>query len=79
MPTDIKHVLGQIDKEELVRLAISLGNIYSPPGCEREVAEFVEGWLQKEGFETKVVCLTPDRPNIVGTYKGTGGGYSLAF
>lgn len=79
MPTDIKRVLGQIDKEELANLAISLGNIYSPPGCEKEVAEFVEGWLQKEGFETKVISLTPDRPNVVGTYKGTGGGYSLAF
>ena len=79
MPTDIEPILDQIDREELADLAVSLGNIYSPPGSEGEVAEFVRGWLQKEGFETKVICLMPDRPNIVGTYKGTGGGYSLAF
>jgi len=79
MVTDIERVLSHIDKEELADIAVSLANIYSPPGQEREVADFVEGWLQREGFETKVISLTPDRPNVVGIHKGAGGGYSLLF
>ncbi|MDP2931954.1 MAG: M20/M25/M40 family metallo-hydrolase [Chloroflexota bacterium] len=79
MPTDIERVLEQIDKEELANLAISLGDIYSPPGQEKPVAEFVQTWLQREGFETRVLALVPERPNVVGILPGSGGGYSLAF
>ena len=74
-----EEVMKQIDKEELAELAISLADIYSPPGEEAAVAEVVEGWLQREGFETRKVALFPERPNVVGTYRGTGGGYSLLF
>jgi len=79
MTTTVEDVLKQIDKEELAELAISLAGIYSPPGQEGAVAEVVEGWLQQEGFETKKVALFPERPNVVGIYQGTGGGYSLLF
>ena len=79
MVSDIDLVLGQIDREELTNLALALGRIDSPAGQEKEVAEFVEAWLLQEGFRTKVVSLTPDRPNVVGVYKGSGGGYSLLF
>jgi acetylornithine deacetylase/succinyl-diaminopimelate desuccinylase-like protein len=73
------RVLSLIDKEELAALAITLGNIFSPPGQEKAVAEFVEQWLQREGFETKVISLIQERPNVVGIYRGCGGGYSLLF
>lgn len=79
MVTDVERVLSYINREELGELATSLANIYSPPGQEKEVADFVEEWLQHEGFETKVISLTPERPNVVGTLKGAGGGYSLLF
>ncbi len=79
MPLDVDSVLAQIDREELANLAIALGNIDSPTGREKEVGEFIEGWLRQEGFSTRVLSLLPDRPNIVGLYKGSGGGYSLLF
>ena len=79
MPNTVEEVLKQIDKEELADLAISLGSIYSPPGQEGAVAEVVEEWLQREGFETQKIALLPERPNVIGTYKGIGGGYSLLF
>ena len=59
MDTDVERVLSYINREELGELATSLANIYSPPGQEKEVADFVEEWLQHEGFETKVISLTP--------------------
>jgi acetylornithine deacetylase/succinyl-diaminopimelate desuccinylase-like protein len=78
MPED-DLVLSQIDVEELARLALDLGNIDSPSGQEKPVADFVENWLRREGFKTDVLALFPERPNVVGTYRGTGGGYSLLF
>lgn len=79
MVTGIDRVLAQIDKEELADLAITLGNIDSPPGCEKQVGEFVEAWFKGEGFGTKVLSLMPERPNVVGTLSGSGGGYSLLY
>lgn len=79
MVTDVDRVLAQIDKEELADLAITVGNIDSPPGQERQMGEFVETWFQREGFKTKVLSLMPERPNVVGTLNGSGGGYSLLF
>ena len=79
MDSDLELVLSQIDKEELEHLALALCNIDSPEGCEKPVADFIEAWLRQEGFKTKTPALTPDRPIVVGIYKGTGGGYSLLF
>ncbi len=76
---DIECVLSLIDKEELAELTLSLASIYSPPEEEGKAAEAVAEWLRREGFETKLIGLTPERPNVVGTLKGTGGGYSLIF
>ena len=63
MASDIDRVLANIDKEELANLALDLSNIDSPPGKEKEVGEFIEAWLQREGFRTKVISLLPHRPN----------------
>ena len=79
MSSDIELVLKQIDREELANLALELSMIDSPSGEEKKVADFVEAWLRQEGFETRVVGLLPERPNVVGIYKGSGGGYSLLF
>lgn len=68
-----------INREELVELALDLCNIESPAGEEGEVAEFVFQWMHREGFIPRKIALMPDRPNILGRMPGTGGGYSLIF
>lgn len=68
-----------IDREELVGLALSLGNIDSPSGNELHAAEFVYSWLDSKGFETKKIGMFEDRFNVLGTIRGTGTGYSLIF
>jgi acetylornithine deacetylase/succinyl-diaminopimelate desuccinylase-like protein len=77
--SDGERVTGLIDREELAELAVTLSDIYTPPGKEAAVGAVVQQWLRREGFDTRVVAMTPERPNVVGTLKGTGGGYSLAF
>lgn len=67
MPDDNPD-LNQIDVEELARLALDLGNIDSPSGQEKPVAEFVEKWLHQAGFKTKVLALDPvlgDNPLVI--------------
>jgi acetylornithine deacetylase/succinyl-diaminopimelate desuccinylase-like protein len=71
------RVLGSIDERELVALALDLGNLDSPSMSEGPVAQYVYDWMARTGFAPRKVALVPDRPNIVGTLPGTGGGKSL--
>lgn len=74
---DPENVLRTIRREELVQLALDLGNLNSPPGREGPVADYVEEWLRKNHFETRRLALIEERPNVVGVVKGTGEGCSL--
>ncbi len=73
------RVLAQIREEEVVALALDLGNIDSPSMEEGAVAQYVYDWLGRNGFCPRKVALVPDRPNIVATLPGTGNGKSLLF
>ena len=77
--TDIERVLKEIDCDELVALSVEMGNIYSPSGYDEAIANYVFQWLDREGFQPRRVALLPQRPNIVATLKGKGGGTSLIF
>jgi acetylornithine deacetylase/succinyl-diaminopimelate desuccinylase-like protein len=72
-------VLDHIDKDELVKVALDLGNIDSPTGSEGPVGEYVYDWLTRQGFAPKKVALFPDRPNVIATLPGTSHGRSLVF
>jgi acetylornithine deacetylase/succinyl-diaminopimelate desuccinylase-like protein len=79
MAMEIERVFQGIDREELVALAVEMGNIYSPSGEDEAIADFLFDWLDREGFQPRRVALLPSRPNIVATLKGSGGGTSLIF
>jgi acetylornithine deacetylase/succinyl-diaminopimelate desuccinylase-like protein len=72
-------VLARIDPNEVVELALALGNIDSPTGSEGEAGRFVRDWLTSNGFEPKTYALTEDRINVAAWIHGTGGGHSLIF
>lgn len=78
-PTARRAVLDAIREEDVVDLALALGNIDSPAGQEGDAAEFVFGWMSREGFQPTRVALVPGRPNIVGRLAGAGTGRSLLF
>ena len=75
----IEDVLAKIDPQEVVDLALALGNIDSPTGSEGPAGEFVFEWLAKHGFAPKKYALIPERFNVAATLPGSGGGYSLIF
>jgi acetylornithine deacetylase/succinyl-diaminopimelate desuccinylase-like protein len=74
-----QKVFDKIDVDELVKVALDLGNIDSPTGSEGPVGEYVYDWLIRQGFEAKKIALVPDRPNVLGTLPGTSFGKSLVF
>lgn len=72
-------IAAAIDTDELVELALTLGNIPSRSREELAAAEFVHDWMAKEGFRPRKVGATPERPNVIGEYGGTGCGANLLF
>ena len=74
-----QKLLDHIDVDELVKVALDLGNIDSPTGSEGPVAEYVYDWLGRQGIAARKVALMPDRPNVIGTILGTSYGKSLVF
>jgi acetylornithine deacetylase/succinyl-diaminopimelate desuccinylase-like protein len=77
--TGAERVLAHIDVDELVKVALGLGNIDSPTGSEGPVGEYVYDWLTRQGFAAQRVALVPDRPNILATLPGTSHGRSLVL
>ena len=75
---DLEAVRAEIDSDELLDLALTLGNIPSRSGHERAAADFVFDWMEREGFGPRRVGATEDRPNVIGEYGG-GRGPSLLF
>jgi len=74
-----KKILFHIDEKELVELAVAMGNIYSPTGFEKPMAQFVFDWLNGNGFVPAMQEVVPERYNVVATLKGSGHGKSLLF
>ncbi len=69
---DHAAIAAAIDTDELVQLALTLGNIPSPAGHEKAAGDFVFDWMAAEGFSPRKVGATPERNNIIGTYGGQG-------
>jgi acetylornithine deacetylase/succinyl-diaminopimelate desuccinylase-like protein len=76
---NIDAVLARIDRDEVIELALALGNIDSPRGHEGPVADFLCDWYERHGFTPRRLALVPDRPNVVAVLPGSGGGHSLLF
>jgi acetylornithine deacetylase/succinyl-diaminopimelate desuccinylase-like protein len=77
---DYAALSAAIDRDELVALALELGNIPSPAGQEQASGDFVFDWMAREGFSPRKAGATPERSNIIGTAGGRGpGGRNLLF
>lgn len=75
----LERVNRHIDEDELVELALALGNLDSPTGEEGAASDYVYEWCEAEGFEPRRLGLFPDRANVVARIPGAGGGESLLF
>ncbi|MBI4526008.1 MAG: M20/M25/M40 family metallo-hydrolase [Deltaproteobacteria bacterium] len=78
-PEEISKVVERLRQDDVLDLALTLGNIDSPAGREREAGEFIFSWLKERELEPRKVGLLPERFNVVGRLRGTGEGPTLVF
>lgn len=71
MEFNVAQVFETIDVDELLKVALDLADIDSHAGREAPVADYVYGWVRREGFEARKIGLYPDRPNVLATLPGT--------
>jgi acetylornithine deacetylase len=69
----------QIDKRSLVETASELVNISSPTGDEQAMAEHMAHLFHDMGLQVQWQEVEEGRPNVLGTWRGTGGGKTLMF
>ena len=69
----------QIDKRSLVETASDLVNISSPTGDEQAMAEHMARVFHDMDLHVQWQEVEEGRPNVLGTWRGTGGGKTLMF
>jgi acetylornithine deacetylase/succinyl-diaminopimelate desuccinylase-like protein len=74
-----RQVIEKINEQELVELATTLGGITAPSGHEQPMADYVEGWLKRQGFHSFQQNLCEGRSNAIGILPGKGNGKTLIF
>ena len=63
----------KIEEETMTHFqAILRFDTSDPPGNELPVVEYLKSVLDKEGIESKIFALDPNRPNLVARIKGSG-------
>jgi len=77
----VEKALAYVDESEVVDLVKALVKIRSvnPPGLEKEASVFVAETLKGFGAEVELQYLTPDRPNVLGRFRGRKGSPTLLF
>jgi succinyl-diaminopimelate desuccinylase len=79
----VKTVLAHVNADELVELTRELVRIPSvvrpgdPTANESAVADYVQRWFAKEGFDIEVHQVAPGRPNVLAVLGEKGTGKSL--
>jgi acetylornithine deacetylase/succinyl-diaminopimelate desuccinylase-like protein len=66
MPTPIYERPAEL-LQNLIRF-----NTTNPPGNERPCIEYINSLLKEAGFETTILAMAPDRPNLIARLKGAG-------
>jgi acetylornithine deacetylase/succinyl-diaminopimelate desuccinylase-like protein len=75
----MEQVLEQVDRNRIVDMACSLANLVSITGEEKEVAEYLGDQFERLGMQVEYQEVEENRPNVIGTLKGSGGGATLMF
>lgn len=76
-----QKVMEAIDPDEVAALLVRLVQFASvnPPGEEKQIAEFLAGYMQQSGLQAELQESLPGRPSAIGALSGTAGGPTLVF
>jgi len=73
------EIVSLIDRQALIELALELSNIDSAVTHEAAVGQRIYQWMDEENFAPRKLGLFHDRFNVMGSLRGSGGGFSLLF
>ncbi|HTW13281.1 MAG TPA: M20/M25/M40 family metallo-hydrolase [Solirubrobacteraceae bacterium] len=54
-------------------------NTVNPPGNERAAIEYLEAYVREAGFETELLGVADERPNLIATLSGEGEGPTMVY
>jgi acetylornithine deacetylase len=74
-----EQVIERISEDRLVRTASSYVDTPSPTGSEQAMGEVVRAAFEDTGLAVTWQEVEDGRPNLIGTWEGTGGAPSLMF
>jgi acetylornithine deacetylase len=77
MATLKEAILAHVVPDEVIALTKDIVRIPSYTADETEVARFLHGFFQREGFESELQEVDPGRFQTIARLKGTGGGKDL--
>jgi acetylornithine deacetylase len=75
----IDRILAEVREDEIVAMCSDVINIPSPTGAELQMAQYMHAALQRIGLDVTWQEVEESRANVVGRWKGTGGGKNLMF
>src|SRR6266852_2233705 len=78
-PNHVEHILAEVREDEIVCMSRAVINIPRPTGEELQMAQFMKSELQKIGLDVTWQEVEESRANVVGRWKGSGGGKNLMF
>lgn len=70
-------ILKRIDPQRIADLTLELVRIPSPTGQELELARYYASQLEAMGLEVRLEYVEANRPNVIATLRGEGGGKNL--
>ena len=78
-PKLVDRILAEVREDEIISMSTDVINIPSPTGEELQMAQYMQSALQKVGLDTTWQEVEEARANVVGRWRGTGGGKNLMF
>ena len=78
-PELVDRILAEVREDEIVSMCCDVINIPSPTGQELQMAEYMQSALKKIGLDVTWQEIEDARANVVGRWRGAGGGKNLMF
>ncbi|MGA9495509.1 MAG: hypothetical protein WBV41_06620, partial [Terriglobales bacterium] len=75
----VDRIVAEVREEEIVSMSSDVINIPSPTGEELQMAQYMQSALQEIGLDITWQEVEEARANVVGRWKGVGGGKNLMF
>ncbi len=80
-----QHVADCVKSDELIKFTqdiVRINSVFDPdkPGANEEAAaNYIAGFLKKEGFEVHIEEVAPGRPNVIAFLRGEKSGKTILF